>query len=59
MASLNFMVQQLTKIGKLSVAFQVGYRTHVERPQAGPDWGLRFAVTFLSPKKWIETREQF
>jgi hypothetical protein len=48
---LNFMVQQLVKIGKQPVAFQVGYRYYAETPAGGPDWGLRFAVTFLFPKK--------
>ena len=48
---VNFMVQQLVKIGKQPIAFQVGYRCYAERPHYGPDWGLRFAVTFLFPKK--------
>ena len=48
---LNFDVQQLVKIGKLPIAFQVGYRYYAEGPDAGPDWGLRFTVTFLFPKK--------
>ncbi|MDD5141611.1 MAG: hypothetical protein PHY43_15280 [Verrucomicrobiales bacterium] len=48
---LNFMVQQLVKIGKMPVAFQAGYRYYVNKPDGGPDWGLRFAVTFLFPKK--------
>jgi hypothetical protein len=48
---LNLMVQQLVKIGKLPVAFQVGYRYYADKPSGGPDWGLRFAITFLFPKK--------
>jgi hypothetical protein len=48
---LNFFVQQLLKIGSQPIAFQVGYRYYAERPAGGPDWGLRFAVTFLFPKK--------
>jgi hypothetical protein len=47
---LNFMVQQLVKVGKQPVAFQLGYRYYAERPADGPDWGLRFAVTLLFPK---------
>ena len=39
-----------TKVGKMPVAFQVGYRYYAERPHDGPDWGLRFTVTFLFPK---------
>lgn len=48
---LNFTVQQLIKIGKLPVALQAGYRYYVNKPDGGPDWGLRFAITFLFPKK--------
>jgi len=48
---VNFMVQQLVKIGEQPVAFQFGYRYYVEKPDGGPDWGLRFAITFLFPKK--------
>ena len=47
---LNVFVQQLLKIRKQPIAFQVGYRYYAERPNGGPDWGLRFAVTFLFPK---------
>jgi hypothetical protein len=50
-APMNFMVQQLVKIGGHPVAFQLGYRYYVEKPSGGPDWGLRFAITFLFPKK--------
>lgn len=49
-APMNFTIQQLIKIGKLPVALQAGYRYYVEKPDGGPDWGLRFAVTFLFPK---------
>ncbi|MGO8836248.1 MAG: transporter [Limisphaerales bacterium] len=48
---LNFMVQQLVKIGKQPIAFQFGYRYYAQRPANGPDWGLRFTITFLFPKK--------
>ena len=48
---MNFMVQQLVKIGGHPVAFQAGYRYYVNKPDGGPDWGLRFAITFLFPKK--------
>ena len=47
---MNFAVQQLVKIGKQPIAFQLGYRYYVEKPDGGPDWGLRFTVTFLFPK---------
>ncbi len=48
---VNATLQQLVKIGKLPVAFQIGYRYYAEAPNGGPDWGLRFTVTFLFPKK--------
>jgi hypothetical protein len=48
---MNFMVQQVLKIAGHPVAFQAGYRYYIEKPDGGPDWGLRFTVTFLFPKK--------
>jgi hypothetical protein len=50
---LTFTVSQLLKIGKMPVQFQFGPRYYAVRPNqpvTGPDWGLRFAVTFLFPK---------
>jgi hypothetical protein len=48
---MNFMIQQVVKIGGHPIAFQAGYRYYVEKPSGGPDWGLRFTITFLFPKK--------
>jgi len=48
---INVMVQQLVKIGKQPVALQLGYRYYAEKADDGPNWGLRFAVTLLFPKK--------
>jgi hypothetical protein len=48
---MNFMVQQVVKIGGHPIAFQAGYRYYIEKPSGGPDWGLRFTITFLFPKK--------
>lgn len=48
---VNFTVQQLVKIGQQPVALQAGYRYYAEKPDLGPNWGLRFAVTLLFPKK--------
>lgn len=47
---LNLSVSQLLKLGKLP--FQVGAagRYYAARPEGGPDWGLRFTLTFLFPK---------
>jgi len=47
---VNFMLQQVVKIGNQPVAFQLGYRYYADKPDNGPDWGLRFAVIFLFPK---------
>jgi hypothetical protein len=47
---LNLGVAQLLKVGKLPVQFLVGGRYYAEKPANGPDWGLRFAITFLFPK---------
>ena len=47
---LNVSVSQLVKIGGKPVQFSLGARYYAEKPDGGPDWGLRFAVTFLFPK---------
>jgi hypothetical protein len=47
---LNWTVQQLLKIGTQPIAFQLGVRYYAEKPEGGPDWGLRFAMTLLFPK---------
>ena len=43
-------VSQLVKIGKQPVQFSLGAKYYAEKPDGGPDWGLRFAVTLLFPK---------
>ena len=47
---LNATVAQLLKIGKLPVQFTLGARYYADGPGGGPEWGLRFAITFLFPK---------
>ncbi len=47
---INLTVSQLVKFGKQPVSLQLGYRNYVDTPTGGPDWGLRFQVTFLFPK---------
>ena len=49
-APLNLGIAQLVKIGEVPVQFQLGGRWYADGPQDGPDWGLRFTVTFLFPK---------
>ena len=48
---INASVKQLVHFGKQPVQFEFGGRYYAERPINGPDWGLRFTVTFLFPKK--------
>ena len=48
---INLDVQQLVKIGNRPIAFQFGYRYYADKPDNGPGWGLRFAVTLLFPQK--------
>jgi hypothetical protein len=35
----------------MPVQFLIGARYYADRLDGGPDWGLRFTVTFLYPKK--------
>ena len=47
---LNLSVSQLLKIGGKPMQFSLGYRYYADKPDGGPDWGLRFAVILLFPK---------
>lgn len=47
---LNLMLAQIVRLGKLPVQFQFGGRYYAEASDEGPEWGLRFNVTFLFPK---------
>jgi len=47
---INFSIGQMIKIGNLPISLELGYRYYVEKPDGGPDWGLRFFVKFLFPK---------
>ena len=47
---INATVSQLVKIAGKPVQFQLGARYYAEKPKDGPEWGIRFAVTFLFPK---------
>lgn len=48
---INLVVAQLLPLGGQLVQVAVGGRYYVESPTGGPDWGMRFALTFLFPKK--------
>jgi hypothetical protein len=47
---INFQISQLLKIGGHPVQFFAGARYYAEKPDDGPEWGLRFGLTFLFPK---------
>jgi hypothetical protein len=47
---LNFIVSQLVVLGDQPVQFFGGMRYYLDKPNNGPEWGLRFGVTFLFPK---------
>lgn len=47
---INLMVGQIVKIGGRPVQFTLGGRYYADAPDGGPEWGLRFVVTFLFPK---------
>jgi hypothetical protein len=47
---INFTIAQMVKIGGMPIQFTLGGRYYADKPDGGPDWGLRFGVTFLFPK---------
>lgn len=48
---LNIAYSKVTRFGKQLVSLQGGVRYYVEDPQSDSQWGLRFVVTLLYPKK--------
>jgi len=42
---------KVTQIGGQRLSWQGGVRYYFETPGEGPDWGVRFTVTLLYPKK--------
>jgi hypothetical protein len=47
---LNLIASQLIKLGSLPLQLAIGGRYYAEKAENGPEWGLRFVVTFLLPK---------
>lgn len=47
---LNLMVSQLLKIGSQPIQFMLGGKYFADKPDGGPEWGLRFQVTLVFPK---------
>jgi len=48
---VNLSITQILKIRGFPLTCQLGYRYYAEAPDSGPDWGLRFTLTFLFPNK--------
>lgn len=46
----NFQISQLFKIGDQTMQAFAGVRYYADKPDDGPEWGLRFGLTFLFPK---------
>jgi hypothetical protein len=49
-APINLMVGRIFPIFHQPVNFQIGARYWIDTPNGDPDWGGRFAITFLFPK---------
>lgn len=47
---INLQVSQLLKVGAQPISLALGGRYYAEAPEHGPEWGVRFTVTFLFPK---------
>ena len=47
---VNVVYSKVTNIGDQLVSYAIGGRVYVERPNGGPDWGMRLVMTFLFPK---------
>jgi hypothetical protein len=47
---LNLFVSKVVRIGGQMASVGVGPRVYLEKPEGGPDWGLRFVFTLLFPK---------
>ncbi len=47
---LNVFASQLVNFSGQPVSFSVGGRYYAESPANGPEWGVRFVVTFLFPR---------
>jgi hypothetical protein len=47
---INVTIAQLLTLGDQTVQLQFGGRYYVESPDRGPEWGLRFMISFLFPQ---------
>lgn len=47
---LNVFASQVIPIGKQLTSLSLGGRVYLDKPDGGPDWGLRLSLTLLFPK---------
>ena len=47
---VNLTVSQLTRMGRQPISVGGGLRYYVERPDGGPEWGVRLIFTLLYPR---------
>ena len=45
------MYSKVTKLGGQMASIAGGARAYLDKPDGGPDWGLRVVFTLLYPKK--------
>ena len=50
-APINFSVSQLLLVGRRPISVFAGVRAYAEAPTGGPEWGVRFGVTLLFPRR--------
>jgi hypothetical protein len=48
---MNLQYTQVAKIGSQLVSWGGGVRAYFDAPQGGPDWGVRFLLVLLYPRK--------
>ena len=46
---INLQLSQMVRLGKLPMQLMLGGRWYAASPDDGPEWGVRFQVTFLMP----------
>jgi hypothetical protein len=47
---ISDLISQLLKISDQPLQAFAGARFYIDKPADGPEWGLRFGLTFLFPK---------
>jgi hypothetical protein len=48
---INLGYSKVSKLGSQGVSYQGGIRYYIEAPDSGAEWGLRFTLTLLYPRK--------